>query len=382
MVTVKIEPPIEEEASEDGAPLEKKKSMVEVEDETDINTRLNAMLYQTSTDSVELYKLQNNSSDLLGRLYYDDYDSEITSPVSSNLGTPLLAPQPGTSISSDSSGNSSQIRPGISRGRSFERGISFDNTNLETKKQSLILKVKHPDFKFRRNNKTFLTGYNNDYESFKAIEWLFEEMVINGDTIVIFQVLNEKHHDRIDKQIANVNLQKFEKLNMDHHMKKVSIIYEIVIGKAEKNLKKAIDEYSPSMMIVGTHEGKEHKSFMKSSTSKHFLECALVPVIVVKPSYHYVEQLKSPIDSEQYFENWMKSIDAPVTREKPKIRGILSPTHSRNSSYTNLVAEERGRKINTLLVPTRSRSSSKTRDKEPRSRSSSRTRFAKFLLGT
>ncbi|RLV90803.1 hypothetical protein JA1_004290 [Spathaspora sp. JA1] len=376
MVAIKIEPPINENAQDEEAPLKRKTSMVEVEDETDINTRLNSLLFQTSNDSIELYKLQNNSSDLLGRLYYDDYDSELTSPISSQIGTPvLLSPQ----LSPSEASSISQIRPIVSRTKSFERGISFDNTNLAAKKQALILKLKHPEFKFRRNNKTFLTGYNNDYESFKAIEWLFEEMVINGDTIVVFQVLNEKKYEKIDKQQANVNLQKFEKLNI--HMKKVSIIYEVVIGKAEKNLKKAIDEYTPSMMIVGTHEGKEHKSFLKSSISKHFLECALVPVIVVKPSYKYIEQLKFPIDSELYFENWVKSID-DNSKEKPKTRGILSPTQSRSSSYTNLVAEERGRKTNLLAVPSDARSPSKTRDKE-RSRSRSRTRaFAKFFTGS
>lgn len=397
-----------DDSFEEQAPLEKTLSMLDVEDETNQNTKLNALLYHTSEDSVELYKLQNNSSDLLGRLYYDDYDSEsIISPLSSGQVTPLSPVPSGTmplsipsldlvyitnaAASSRSSSQtrlpSQQSRPGLPRLQSFERGISFDIPDVKSKK-SLIVKVKHPQFKFRRNNKTFLVGFNDDFESSKAIEWLFDEMVIHGDTVVIFQVLNEKYHQEIDKVKANLNLENFEQLNC--HNKKVSIIFETVIGKAQKKLKKAIDEYSPSVMIIGTHEGNKdhhHRTILKSSLSKHFLECALVPVIVVKPSYTYIEELKAPIDSELYFQNWMKNISEQCYNHlseqqhhhRKGISRILSPSPSRSSSYKDLVSEERGRKqhdtpSSSLAIRSPSR--------EGRSRSTSKSRgFASFFMG-
>ncbi|KAI5956391.1 hypothetical protein KGF54_000866 [Candida jiufengensis] len=413
-----------------------KKSKEKKETLTDRNTRLNAELYHQSDDSIQLYKQQNNSTDLLGRLYYDDYDSnnsnnngilspDISSPVSSNNGTPIISPvnsddentfhfgsplTTGTnpprisnsssspslltlnttnnypnsidsinnsSLTNSNSTNSNKIKPSLSR------GVSFDTTPHGTKK-SLTLKFKHPDFKFRRNNKTWLVGFNNDLESTKAIEWLFDEMIINGDTIIILQVLDEKKAQNIDKAQANYNLKIFEKLNV--HFKKISLIFEIVIGKPLKLLKNAISEYTPSMMIIGTHHYNDAKenhnhnhgymSFLsKSSLSKHFLECALVPVIIVKPTYNYIETLKDPIDSEDYFINWIKKIpmdESPYNKkEKPKKSnggGFLSPTTSRNSSYTNLINEERGRSNHAqdpqflrLTNESRSRSSSKTR---------------------
>ena len=76
--------------------------------------------------------------------------------------------------------------------KSMERGISFD-TSPHGHQKSYTLKAKHPLFKFRRTNKTFLVGYNDDLESTKAIEWLFDEMIINGDTIVVLQVLDENN---------------------------------------------------------------------------------------------------------------------------------------------------------------------------------------------
>lgn len=394
------------------------------DDQTMKNTRFNASLYHTSNDSVNLYRQENNSSDLLGRLYYDDYDSDT---FGSEVGSPMLSPNgaaspteyfqsnigsPTLSSTNLSALLNSQRRPNLNKVKSFERGISFD-TSTNDHRKSLTLKIKHSDFKFRRNNKTFLAGYNNDTVSLKAIQWLLEELIINGDTIVILQVLDEKLYDCIDKAKAERQLNKIEAMNC--HSKKVSLVYEVVIGKPQKLLKKAIDEYEPAMMIIGTHHFKDKdnsahphtrshlKLISKTSMSKHFLECALVPVIVVKPTHHYVEKLDEPIESELYFQNLISKIDTKTEplRDKHKKRSrlhLLSPLTSRSSSFTNLAAmgaekeqatdnlkvEDRGRKETletstgegSLLLPT-SRSSSRST-----SRSGSRLKskgFSKFF---
>lgn len=355
----------------------------EGETETQVNTRLNALIYHVNDESVDMYKQENDRSDLLGRLYYDDYDSDssfvpdavqspLVSPAASQVSTNdyfsskinaafrgdtpsssavnLDRTSSSSSLLLDSqSSASSRTRPHIAHIKSFERGISFD-TSTNSSRRSLTLKLKHPKFKFRRNNKTFLTGFNSDQESLKAIEWLFDEMIVNGDTLIILQVLDEKKFDSIDRTAANKNLNKIEALNA--HFKKISLVFEIVIGKPQKLLKKAIEEYSPAMMIVGTHhytEGSnQHKGFLsKASISKHFLECALVPVIVVKPSYQYNETLLHPIDSEDYFQKWIGDVDLSGTYSKDKhkrrnrLTTVLSQTSSRNGSSTNLSALER-----------------------------------------
>ncbi|KAG5418502.1 hypothetical protein I9W82_004030 [Candida metapsilosis] len=405
----------------------------EDESETARNTRLNAALYHTSNESVLSYQQQNGSSDLLGRLYYDDYDShstvlspELLSPVNSHPHTPLMSPTIPTSagrgddefnfetsptpknaimnsqLSSSTTSLSSLPKSASTKlvKPSLSRGVSFD-TGEEGPKKSFTLKIKHPEYKFRRNNKTWLVGFNNDGESTKAIEWLFDEMIIHGDTIVILQVLDEKRYASIDKVKANANLSNFEKLNV--HFKKVAILFEVVIGKPQKTLKLAIAEYAPSMMVIGTHHYTEkemkhsHRGFLsKSSLSKHFLECALVPVIIVKPTYNYVEVLSQPIDSEQYFANWLKRTGVGASAGTPpsitttsdgnedlqsssslhrKVNSFLSPSSSRNSSYTNLVNEERGRSSSHLPNPVYRLTN------ESRSRSTSRTRsaFSKFF---
>lgn len=70
-------------------------------------------------------------------------------------------------------------------------------------------------------------GFNNDAESTKAIEWLFDEMVIHGDTIVILQVLDEKKYASIDKLKANVNLSTFANLNV--HFKKYQCYLKLLL---------------------------------------------------------------------------------------------------------------------------------------------------------
>lgn len=294
----------------------KKKEDDDEDTETSKNTKLNALLYHTSDDTVDLYKRENNSSDLLGRLYYDDYDSDSAasdgnaspmiglSPVSSGhnlvadyfaaarfpgstasingilsdptvphtptngaatgqVSTPGGSHTPSFMIGARSPSAGPRVRPAVQRLASFERGISFDNSE-DDHRRSLTFKVRHPNFKFRRNNKTFLAGYDGEMESLKSIEWLFDEMIVNGDTIIILQVLDEKLYHTIDKSKAKESLRRLELLNK--HVKKVSMVFEIVIGKPQKLLQAAIDEYNPQMMAIGTHNYEDREGNCTSTT--------------------------------------------------------------------------------------------------------------------
>ena len=135
-------------------------------------------------------------------------------------------------------------------------------------------------------------------------------MIINGDTIVVLQVLDENNTYPLTNRRSRKTWLKSSK--------SITISRKFVLStkppsvKAKKAIRSAIDEYRPSMMAIGTHhyDGKEHhRSFTKSSLSKHILECSLVPIILVKPSYRYVEFLRQEVDGPQYFENWIKNID-------------------------------------------------------------------------
>lgn len=346
----------------------KKVSVVKQDDETQANTRLNALLYHTSNDSIDLYKRENNSLDLMGRLYFDDYDSD--SVLSSGAVSPVFL-SPGATVPSLEYFNA-RLDPLFEALKKperpqFQRGISFSD------QLSCTFKVKHPHFKFRRNNKTFLAGYNDESLSLKAIEWLYDEMIVNGDTLIVLRVLDERTHASIDRTAASASLQKLQSLNA--HGKKILMVFETTIGKPKKLLKRAIDEYKPAMMAIGTRHAEQHmqhRSFLaKELMLKHFLECALVPVIVVKPTWRYVEQLEHEIDSETYFLDWILGIDIEGSYKKKKKMGFLSPS----LSQTNLASlNDRGRH----LKPQTSNDAFRNTDLRSRSRSQSKPRFRIF----
>lgn len=373
-------PPVARHAPDDIPPQEKnrvfqKEKAVKAEEpeetETQLNTRLNALLFDNGKESPDLYKSENSLLNLLGRLYYDDYDSDSSS-TSTGASTHLALPhlRPGSSNVSLLPGPSdARKRPAAQRTSSFEKGVSFD-TLSDTHHQSVTFKLKHPHFKFRRNNKTFLIGFNNDIESLRAVQWVFQELVVNGDTVIVLQVLDEKMYTSVDQKLGKQVLDKLEKSNT--HNKKISLVYEAVIGKPQKLLAQAVDEYKPAMMVVGTHDyekahvpdlmssssvdlvsqthpmhshSKHHRGFLsKSSVSKYFLQFALVPCIVVKPIVCKSEMLQKPVDSEDYFKDWIASTEITMTKTKKKNRGLLSlalsPLLSRNSSLVELAGQD------------------------------------------
>lgn len=388
------------------------RSLEDEDEETKKNTEINSLLYATGNDTVDMYKLQNSSSDLLGRLYYDDFDSDSTpttalTPVNSGEGTVPTNEYILDRIKYSNRSTSSSVSESFSPerlailsprhpGSKLKRGITFD-ASTNNHHSTITLKLKHPHFRFRRNNKTYLVGFAGDLTSYKAIEWLFDEMIVHGDTIIVLHVLDDKAYLAVDRQKAQLIMNQIELLNARD--RKVSITLELALGKPMRLLKTAIDEYEPQIMVIGSKHydessGEIHhrRGFMaKQSMSKHFLECALVPVIIIKSTYVHEDLLVNPIETETYFQDWLKEIDISGTYQKEKKRlsrflspsssktdlNSLRPTHSAKDSYLRpstsrdnlfqLELELRGRD----LLPTNSRLSSRSRS-ESRQRSSSR----------
>lgn len=397
------------------------------------NTYRNSLIYNTSHDSIDLYRQENDSSDLIGRLYYDDYGSDgVDSPQSLS---PLISPSgsilpcqdhfslnfsnslhtdPTSSRTSNEELTEDLSRLGMSllhhrepsrACNSLERGISFD-TLTNSHKKSYTLKMKHPQYRFRRNNKTFLVGYNNDEESLRALEWLFEELIVNGDTVVVLNALDNKLYHEIDKEGAQRSSERIQKLNKK--AKKISIVFEIAIGKPRKLLEDAIEEYIPCMMIIGTHSAGEktssnnsHRSFLtRPSISRHFLECAVVPVIVVKRTYEISEHYVSAMESRNFFASLLESmvIEDNSTKERTGLMSRLHRTRStislRHPSSTGLKQMKHTQKIESKLnkeeqrgrenIPLQNvtRQVSRERSTDASSRPASRVRGFSKLIGS
>ncbi|KAG7195989.1 uncharacterized protein KQ657_002376 [Scheffersomyces spartinae] len=395
------------------------RSLEDEDEETKKNTEINSLLYGTSSDTVDMYKLQNSSSDLLGRLYYDDYDSDLTPTVSL---TPVTSGETsGGTIPSNEyilerikySGNKSTAsstsdmfgggtdttilspNPRHPGHHKLKRGITFD-ASTNNHHSTITLKLKHEHFKFRRNNKNYLVGFAGDLTSYKAIEWLFDEMIVNGDTLIVLHVLDDKSHLTIDREKAQLIMNQIQLLNIRD--RKIAIVLELALGKPMVLLREAVEEYDPQIMVIGskhyneassaeTGGGAHHRrGFMsKQSMSKHFLECALVPVIIIKSTYVHEDELVNPIESETYFQDWLKQIDLTGTymKEKKLLSRFLSPsssktdltslrpTHSAKDNYLrpslsrdNLLLLEQELRGRDLLSPTNSRLSSRSRSQQ------------------
>lgn len=291
--------------------------------ETELNTRLNALLYHTSDESVDLYCKENTDSDLLGRLGYDDYDaaSAATSAAISPAISPVLLP---VVLSENLYKALAAITPVVSPAsadapQDLERRIAFDNTN--DSRVSVTHKIKHPQFRFRRNNKTYMAAHNRTGPSLRAIEWVIDEMMVSGDTVIILEVLDERHFSAIDKVEVLHQLDILKLLNKHH--KKIQLVYEVVVGNPRKELKFAIAEYNPAMMAMGTSHSKdsEHRKFMqKQSFLRSFLECALVPVIIIKPQYKHIETLDHQIDGPRYFLQMLIDAQSEAPTASPRGR--------------------------------------------------------------
>lgn len=353
---------------------------------TELNTRINAKLYHTSDETVDLYRQENTNSDLLGRLYYDDYDSSAPSSafMTPRQSTPIPVTSPDETVqaSSDPLFFSSPLKESGTENavaqcppppdQDLEHTIAFDNTY--SARMSVTHKVKHPQFRFRRNNKTYLAAHNSTEPLEKAIEWVIDEMMVTGDTVIVLKVLDERHYSSIDKEKVMKQLHELQQLNKHH--KKISMVYEVVIGDPEKVLRQAIKEYNPAMMALGTRHGgdREHRKFMqKQSFLRHLLERALVPVIIVKATHTRVELLERPIDGPRYFMEMLIKASKSVSESYD---GSMSPTRHFRSPLARCDDEDRGRTASKAEGETPDHKLWFTRSLSSRSRSRSRLALA------
>lgn len=293
--------------------------------ETKSNTQINALMYDTNSSTS-----QEDQEDLKSKSAIEFSNGRKSTSPSSDLGN-ASGPRSHYFASKLAVGSASspsarglpndKSAPKPIRPQALKRGVSFDTCSSENRQQSLTLKKKHPDFCFRRNNKTFLAGLKYTKNSMRALEWVIEEMAVDGDTVVVLHVLHEKANTHIDKKRASREMKMLESLNKSG--KKISIIYEVAIGRPRFQLKLAIEEYCPSMMVIGSseNEGKSnflynftHGSLSRPSFRRYFLEYGMVPVIIVKLNYHLQQPLRKPIDSPYYFQEWLKSIDTNAVR--------------------------------------------------------------------
>ncbi|CEH18283.1 SUGAR UTILIZATION REGULATORY PROTEIN IMP2 [Ceraceosorus bombacis] len=180
------------------------------------------------------------------------------------------------------------------KGGAWERKVGFDCTEENiTGEFSFTLQVKSRGYKRTKNTRTFMCAIDENAYSERALEWLMESLVEDGDEIVALRVLEGEPWD-IDQDEAREEardlIDSIVDLNDDVEERKISIVVEFVAGMSvTSTVVRMIHVYRPDSLTIGTR-GKTMNTLQKmlagatmGSASRELLSRSPVPVVVVRP---------------------------------------------------------------------------------------------------
>ncbi|PWN92357.1 hypothetical protein FA10DRAFT_228812, partial [Acaromyces ingoldii] len=197
-----------------------------------------------------------------------------------------------TSKRTSSSGGLSDVdmRPGYERKVGFDTMRDADETNSGS--FSFTLQVKSIGYLRTKNTRTFMCAVDDNSYSERALEWLVDGLVEDGDEVVALRVL-EGDADEIDQDEAREEARELMasivQLNDEVQDRSISIVVEFVAGRVTSTILRLIHMYRPDSLTVGT-KGKTMSAFQKmlggasmGSCSRDILNRSPVPVVIVRP---------------------------------------------------------------------------------------------------
>ncbi|PWO00561.1 hypothetical protein FA09DRAFT_327980 [Tilletiopsis washingtonensis] len=183
------------------------------------------------------------------------------------------------------------------KGGAWERKVGFDTMpdadETVSGEFSYTLQVKSRGYRRTKNTRTFMCAFDTNAYSERALEWLMESLVEDGDEVVALRVL-EGEADSIDQDEAREEarelIDSIVDLNDDVEERRISIVVEFVAGDSvTSTVLRMIHVYRPDSLTVGTR-GKTPNAFAKllggasmGSVSREILSRSPVPVVVVRP---------------------------------------------------------------------------------------------------
>jgi len=210
-----------------------------------------------------------------------------------------------------SSGGLSDVdmRPGYERKVGFDTMIDAEDT--PNGYFTFCLQVKSRGYKRTKNTRTFMCAVDDNTYSERALEWLMESLVSDGDEIVAVRVL-EGEREEIDQEAARDEARELMasivQLNDEVGHQSISIVVEFVagreFGKVTNSILGFIYMYRPDSLTVGTR-GKSVSAIQKmlggfsiGSCSRDILNRCPVPVVIVRPEAkvrkHLVKRQNDP----------------------------------------------------------------------------------------
>ncbi|GAB5590368.1 hypothetical protein Unana1_05268 [Umbelopsis nana] len=177
----------------------------------------------------------------------------------------------------------------------FVRRVSFNTmTHQDMPDYSFTLREKSNGWERSRTTRVFMLATDLESHSNDALKYTVEELLDDGDEIVVVRVADVQAHRYIlsnsghllqeqavrARQLAE---QLMERIKESQKGRKISIVLEFVLGRTQNCLQDMLQMYQPSALIVGAHGKSSLKTmFPGNNISQFCLRNAPVPVIVVK----------------------------------------------------------------------------------------------------
>lgn len=116
-----------------------------------------------------------------------------------------------------------------------------------------------------KNTRTFMCAVDDNAYSERALEWLVDGLVEDGDEVVALRVL-EGDAEEIDQDEAREEARELMasivQLNDEVQDRSISIVVEFVAGRVTSTILRLIHMYRPDSLTVGTR-GKTMSAFQK-----------------------------------------------------------------------------------------------------------------------
>ncbi|PWN36208.1 uncharacterized protein FA14DRAFT_161029, partial [Meira miltonrushii] len=155
------------------------------------------------------------------------------------------------------------VRPNYERKVGFDTMIDADDT--PNGYFTFCLQVKSRGYLRTKNTRTFMCAVDDNGYSERALEWLMESLVNDGDEIVALRVL-EGDAEEIDQDAAREDARELMasivELNDEFGDRSISIVVEFIAGRVTDTILNVIYVYRPDSITVGTR-GRTMSTFQK-----------------------------------------------------------------------------------------------------------------------
>ncbi|KAI3628001.1 hypothetical protein CBS14141_002002 [Malassezia furfur] len=197
--------------------------------------------------------------------------------------------------------------------KGYERIVGFDTMpdaeDTVSGSASYTLQVKSHGYSRTKHTRTFMCAVDATESSERALEWIMENLVDDGDEIVAVRVLDS------------------EQDGTSHALIQISITVEFLSGPIKSSILRLVTMYRPESLTIGTR-GKQVSALEKmlgttplGNLSKSLIWQSPVPVIIVRPEdrvkKHLLKRMSDPRRHE-YYDLVQHDDDLPMSLPKNK----------------------------------------------------------------